>query len=234
MLLYIVRHGQPIYGPDTLTELGRRQADALADRFAQTGLDRIFSSPLGRARETAQPTADRLGLPMKIEHWTREIWPEMTVMHPDGTRQFCMALPAENYRSAQNKVLGDDWHTLPCLDTMEGKQAWDRVVRHSDNFLMRLGYRRESDGVYRVVRPNEEHVALFCHAGFILTWLPHLLCIPPHLFWAAFDVTHSGVTVLEFPNSESGVCTPKCLMLSDMSHILASGMDFLYNSEMPV
>ena len=76
MLLYIVRHGQPIYGPDTLTELGRKQAEALADRFAVHGLDRIFSSPMGRARETAQPTADRLGLPVKIEYWTREIWPE--------------------------------------------------------------------------------------------------------------------------------------------------------------
>lgn len=234
MLLYIVRHGQPIYGPDTLTELGRKQAEALADRFAIHGLDRIFSSPMGRARETAQPTADRLGLPVRIEHWTREIWPELTLTMPDGSPHFCMDLYPDTYRSAENKTLGEYWHTMPCLNSIAGKQAWARVVRYSDNFFMRLGYKRETDGVYRIVKPNDERVALFCHAGFSLTWLPHLLCIPPHLFWAAFDITHTGVTLLEFKNNESGVCTPKCLMLSDMSHILNSGLNYEYNSELPV
>ena len=153
MLLYIVRHGQPIYGPDTLTELGRKQAEALADRFAVHGLDRIFSSPMGRARETAQPTADRLGLPVKIEYWTREIWPELTLTMPDGSPHFCMDLYPDTYRSAENKTLGEDWHTMPCLNSIAGKQAWARVVRYSDNFFMRLGYKRETDGVYRIVKP---------------------------------------------------------------------------------
>ena len=62
MLLYIVRHGDPIYNPDSLTPKGHLQAKALAKRFALHGLDKIYSSPLIRAQQTAKPTCDILGL----------------------------------------------------------------------------------------------------------------------------------------------------------------------------
>ncbi|MBQ1206574.1 MAG: histidine phosphatase family protein, partial [Clostridia bacterium] len=55
MLLYVIRHGDPIYNPDSLTEKGKRQAEALARRLAVNGLDKIYSSPLVRAQQTAQP-----------------------------------------------------------------------------------------------------------------------------------------------------------------------------------
>ena len=35
MLLYIVRHGDPIYNPDSLTERGKLQAAALGKRLAR-------------------------------------------------------------------------------------------------------------------------------------------------------------------------------------------------------
>ena len=41
MLLFIVRHGDPIYNPDSLTPKGHLQAQALAKRFAVNGLDEI-------------------------------------------------------------------------------------------------------------------------------------------------------------------------------------------------
>ena len=41
MLLFFVRHGDPIYVPDSLTPLGRRQAEAVAKRLARYGLDQI-------------------------------------------------------------------------------------------------------------------------------------------------------------------------------------------------
>ena len=60
MLLYYVRHGDPIYEPDSLTELGHKQAAALAKRFSLYGLDEVYSSPSIRARQTAQPTCEAL------------------------------------------------------------------------------------------------------------------------------------------------------------------------------
>ena len=60
--LYFVRHGQyerTDEHPDgTLTELGRRQAEALAERIQDLPLDSIWSSTMYRAEETAQVIAD--------------------------------------------------------------------------------------------------------------------------------------------------------------------------------
>ncbi|MBQ1256231.1 MAG: histidine phosphatase family protein [Clostridia bacterium] len=53
MILFFVRHGDPCYDPDSLTPLGLRQAEAVGRRLAGHGLDRIFSSPMKRARQTA-------------------------------------------------------------------------------------------------------------------------------------------------------------------------------------
>lgn len=235
MLLYIVRHGEPIYGPDTLTDLGRLQAQAVAERFAVHGLDRIFSSPQGRAKETAQPTAEKLGLEIQIEPWTREIWPELTLKKPDGSLYFAMQLPGRYLRSEENHDLNSRWYEMDALKEIDAKGAYeDIVVAHSDDFLRRLGYERQREGVYRILRENNERVALFCHAGFTLTYLPHLLAIPPHLFWAAFDLTHSGVTCLEFKDDGTGHASPKCLFLSDMSHILKADLPYRYNNLLPV
>ena len=55
MLLYYVRHGDPIYDPDSLTPLGARQAEAVAKRLARYGLDEIYVSSSQRAKDTAKP-----------------------------------------------------------------------------------------------------------------------------------------------------------------------------------
>lgn len=234
MILYIVRHGEPLYGPDILTELGQKQAQALVRRFEKNGLDRIFSSPMGRARQTAQPTADALGLPVKIEPWMREIWPELVLTQPDGRLCFVVDMQADILRSPENRDHYNDWYNMPALEGIEGEQVWGRVTRYSDDFLLRLGYRRLQDGVYSAEHPNEERVAVFCHAGFGVTWLAHLLGIPPHLAWASFTMTHTGVTVVQFTQTPSGLVTPRCLCLSDMSHLLDSGLPYSYNNTLPV
>lgn len=48
MLLYIIRHGDPDYATDSLTERGVLQAEAVGKRMADAGITRIFSSPMGR------------------------------------------------------------------------------------------------------------------------------------------------------------------------------------------
>lgn len=228
MLLYIIRHGDPDYPTDTLTELGWKQAHALVPRMLQTGLDRIYASSMGRARQTAQPTAEALGLPVYIEPWAREIWPELAPPLQTGGRTFMIDMPGTDFRAADAHDRYDDWYELSCLDGIDAKQAMERVRLHSDDFLRRQGYRRTSDGVYRIERANDDHVALFCHAGLGVTLLGQLLAIPPHLFWPSFYMTHTGVTVVEFANSDSGLSTPRCLCMSDMSHLFQSGLPYRY------
>ena len=62
MRIIFVRHGEPDYARDCLTETGRLQAAAAAERLAGEGITEIYASPCGRARETASYTAARLGL----------------------------------------------------------------------------------------------------------------------------------------------------------------------------
>jgi probable phosphoglycerate mutase len=74
--LLLLRHGQTEHsaqrrysgrGDLPLTELGQRQAAAAAARLARTdGVAAVVSSPLLRARQTAQPVADALGAPLKV------------------------------------------------------------------------------------------------------------------------------------------------------------------------
>jgi hypothetical protein len=70
MLLYIVRHGDPIYVTDTLTDRGKLQAEAVGKRMYNAKIDKIFSSPMGRAMETAEPACRLLGIEKTIEEWS--------------------------------------------------------------------------------------------------------------------------------------------------------------------
>jgi probable phosphoglycerate mutase len=76
-----------------LNDLGRRQADTLAEQLAEDGVAAVHSSDLRRARETAEIVARRLGLEV-IEHaalreidvgsWSGLTVDEVRVRFPDG------------------------------------------------------------------------------------------------------------------------------------------------------
>ena len=56
-----------------LNERGRDQAEHLADKLQLLPLDAIYSGPLERARETAEPLARRFNLPLQIADEFTEI-----------------------------------------------------------------------------------------------------------------------------------------------------------------
>ncbi len=60
MRILLIRHGDPDYINDCLTEKGRREASLLADLMEKETVKDFFVSPLGRARETASYTLKRL------------------------------------------------------------------------------------------------------------------------------------------------------------------------------
>ncbi|MEK3864141.1 histidine phosphatase family protein [Paenibacillus sp. FSL H7-0716] len=47
MQIFPIRHGDPDYSIDDLTELGHQEAAALGKRMASSGLDELYASPLG-------------------------------------------------------------------------------------------------------------------------------------------------------------------------------------------
>jgi probable phosphoglycerate mutase len=106
------------------------------------------------------------------------------------------------------------------------------IEKNGYEFLERLGYKREGNN-YRILRANEERVALFCHGAMGRAWIATLLGIPIRTMWPAFNYTHTGVTVLQFKNNENGLTAPRCLVYSDMSHIYADlgTENMLYDSK---
>ncbi len=240
MLLYIIRHGDPIYNPDSLTPKGHLQAKALAKRLAVHGLDRIYASPLIRAQQTATPTAELLGLPIQTEDWTSESRTAADFYIHDDERKLHGWIFHTNHDDLRTNTTSnctiDNWHTFPPFTEYPEKNfkaGYQRIIDASDEFLARHGYKREG-AVYKITNPNEERIAVFCHQGFGTTWLSHLLNIPPQLFWRSFDLSHSSVTVLTFSNRENGFTSPMCLQLSDLSHIYREGLPFMYNNSIPL
>ena len=82
MRVYLARHGETTWNrvgryqgrlESPLSELGARQAAALADAMAGAGIRRVISSPLQRCVETARPTALRLHVPVETDERLIEI-----------------------------------------------------------------------------------------------------------------------------------------------------------------
>ena len=71
MRLFVVRHAKAAPGePDAqrpLTEAGQAAAKALGERLAGEGLDAVISSPLVRARQTAEAIASAAGLTVQTD-----------------------------------------------------------------------------------------------------------------------------------------------------------------------
>jgi broad specificity phosphatase PhoE len=72
--IYLVQHGDKERAPGDpgLTGLGRHQAQVTARWLRGMGLHEVYSSPLRRARETAEAIARAAGLTVKVDSRLRE------------------------------------------------------------------------------------------------------------------------------------------------------------------
>lgn len=104
--IVLVRHGETVWHSENryagqtdiaLTETGRAQAAQLAMWAKEQKFDAVWSSPLSRARETAQPSADALSVPLQVEERLTELdfgaaegltASEMRQRFPDERRAF--------------------------------------------------------------------------------------------------------------------------------------------------
>ena len=72
MKILLIRHGDPDYTVDGLTETGRREAALLAERIAPMDVTEYFVSTMGRAMDTARPTLEKAGREALACDWLRE------------------------------------------------------------------------------------------------------------------------------------------------------------------
>lgn len=213
--LYLIRHAEPAYPADELSVRGHAQARALAAALAEARPDRIFSSPMKRALDTARYTAERLGREILVEEWMAELeaWAlddpargEIPAWEIDPVAVRGWAPPRR-----------DDWNGLAPLASSRFAEDYKAVQSASDAFLARQGWRRKG-GLYDL-DGEVGAMAAFCHCGLALTWLAHLLEIPAPLVWAGFTLPPSSVTVLDFQPVAQGGFVPRCSQLGGLSHL---------------
>lgn len=233
MLFFYVRHGDPIYNPDSLTPLGERQAEAVAKRLALYGVDEIYASSSERAKLTAKPTCEVLKKNLTELDWCNEKYTAQNFMLPNGNGGnswvFFMPKYRELFASKQIRDLGENWVDHPQFADTTFKEGIDRVKRETYAFLAQLGFEfDEQKGMYKSSKCGNKKIALFAHQGFGLAFLSAVLNIPYPTFCTRFDMTHTGVTVIRFEENDDYI-VPTALTVSNDSHIYREGLPTKYH-----
>lgn len=233
MLFYYVRHGDPIYEPDSLTPLGSRQAEAIGKRLAQYGVDEIYASSSERAKLTAKPTCEMLKKELTELDFCNEIhaWNELTVETPAGKRWLFHSNDAKQLMASPEIInMGFNWHQHPEFAKYNFKAGLERIQKEADKLFASLGYEHIPEtGKYKIIQPNDKRVALFAHQGFGIAFLSLILDIPYPLFASHFDICHTGMSVISFEECD-GYAIPKVLTHSSDSHLYKEGLPTKYHN----
>ena len=239
MLFFYIRHGMPIYDPDSLTPLGLRQAEAVGRRLAIHGIDRVYASTSTRAIQTATPCAEITGREITQLDWCNEshAWAQLTTIVAETGRKtwgFAHLETRRVFNLPEVRRLGEEWYRHPYFEGTQYEAGINRIRREADAFFESLGYRHDREnGVYIQLRENNERVALFAHQGFGLAFLASVLDIPYPTFCTRCDLSHSSMTVIEF-REQDGVVIPKMLQMANDSHLYKESLPTNYNGRAPV
>lgn len=171
----LIRHALPLRseageGSDPeLCEAGREQARRLPDALVRFGVSRLVSSPQRRARQTAEPVANALGLPVAVEDRMAEY-----------DRAMSHYVPLEEVRA-------------------ESPAAWERMARGElpDGVDANAFYARVRAALRDIVTAADhtETIAVFGHGGVINVVLHDILGTAKPL---SFPIDYASVTHLRY------------------------------------
>ncbi len=168
MELVLVRHALPVRivateGPadPPLTELGHRQADATAEWLKDESFDALYTSPLLRARETAEPIASRVGLEVEIEDGIAEY-----------DRQSEVYIPIEEVKQSTDPEIQAHWKAL-------AEDRLEDLIADAHTFRPRV-----KDAVERMIAAHPgQRVLAICHGGVINVALAEILDLKRSLWF---------------------------------------------------
>lgn len=221
MKLILIRHGDPDYSIDSLTEKGWREAKLLSDRISSMDVKAFYVSPLGRAKDTASVTLKKMNRNAEVLPWLREFHAPIIDENTGEERIPWDWLPSE--WTAVNEYYNKDlWHTVPVMQSRHVMDEAMRVYHGLDDILKKHGYEREGK-LYRAVRPNNDTIILFCHFGVTCVMLGHLLGISPMVLWHGFCAAPTSVTTLTTEERRKGIAYFRMSSFGDISHLLSAG-----------
>lgn len=221
MKLLIVRHGDPNYAIDSLTETGWKEAELLSHRLGKLDVKACYCSPRGRAKDTAAATLEKLGMEAEICPWLREFSPQVTKY---GKKGMAWGWLPQDWTAYPNSFDRELWMEYPAFAESgvpeEAKWIWENF----DALLARHGYQREGN-LYRVTEANEDTIIFFCHFGLECMLLSHLLGISPMILWHGICALPTSVTTLVTEERREGIAYFRMTGMGDISHLYAAGQE---------
>lgn len=222
MRIIIVRHGDPDYENNTVTEKGWREAELLSRALVKVKADEYLCSPLGRALDTAKLTLEKLGKEAEICGWLREFDAKMP--HPDTGEEKSVAwdLMPRHWMDDGRFFHPELWRETGYAKSGDLVEKYDAVIKGLDEVMARHGYIR-SGTYYRTKQGNEDCVVMFCHFGVESVMLSHLLNISPFILWHGTTALTSSITGIVTEEREKGIVSFRMFTFGSLHHLYAEG-----------
>lgn len=216
MKLLLIRHGDPDYTIDSLTEKGHIEARLLAERIAPMDIKEYYMSPLGRAQKTAEYTLEKAGRTAEVLDWAREF--NTLIDDGKGGKRIPWDMLPENWTAVPEYYDKEKWTEVQIMKNAGMSSGIAKVHNGLDELLERHGYKREGS-IYRPLRPNEDTIALFCHFGVTCVMLSHLLGVSPMVLWHGTMAAPASVTTLVTEERREGIAVFRMTAFGDVSHL---------------
>ncbi len=197
MEIHLIRHGNMKGDPhlhmqppvaDCLSDKGVAQAAALGAAVANVPFTHIYSSPLGRALQTAQAVAGKRPLTIGVESWLVEWRPAHVLEGGNDTRYESLLAEAAKLRPEQT------WKTAAGESLL---QMAERIIPGIQSVLLRHGV-SAGHGGYLFENPgNQDVLALVAHGGSLNVLMKHLLGLPLQP-GSSFHFQETGTAVIGF------------------------------------
>lgn len=235
MRILFIRHGDPDYVHDSLTEKGKREAQLLAERMAKEEVRDFYVSPLGRAKETASYTLERLGRSAEVKDWLQEFPAKLEVngseflqnAYPDTKKQgqifekrICWDMLPGAWGDKPEYFDRYGWRTTEVAAHSDLNQVYDRMAEGFDQLLASYGYFRDGSW-YRTEQGSNDTIACFCHFGVISAMLSYLWNVSPFILWHTLALAPTSVTEVITEEREKGKVIFRAAKAGDISHLYA-------------
>ncbi len=217
MKLLIIRHGDPDYTIDSLTEKGWKEAEYLSERLEKLNVKEFYVSSMGRAKDTASFTLKKMGRTATECEWLREFSPDGYYDEVRGKRVPWDWLP-EEWKNEERFYQYDHWSEPEAFSKKGIKEEYDWVIENFDRLLAQHGYVREGHN-YRVEKANEDTLVFFCHFGLGCVLISHLLDVSPMILWHGLCAAPTSVATIVTEERRKGTASFRMSAYGDISHL---------------
>lgn len=223
MKLLFVRHGDPDYSIDSLTETGWKEAESLSKRLSQLDITEFYLSPLGRAQDTAKKTLQILNREGKTFDWLQEFSPRVDRYDIEGRSCAWDWLP-QDWTTVPEFYSYETWANHPLMQEAHVKEEYDYVVQSFDKLLESHGYKHNGNH-FEVLQENHDTLCFICHFGLTCVLISHLIHVSPMILWHNFVTAPTSVTLAISEERKKGIASFRINQWGDISHLYHDGME---------